>query len=88
MTIEWELEKAKAFEEIEVEKEKFQLARDTEDAKIMLADETFLDEHAKKWLAEKKKEINDRREGATSEQAARRQEEEAAWMQAEMDVRI
>ena len=35
-----------------------QLARDAKDAKILLADETLLDKHAKKWLVEKK-EIND-----------------------------
>ena len=52
-------------------------------------DETILDEHAKKWLADKKKEINDRREyevaraTAAADHAARMREEEAARMQAE-----
>ncbi|KAE8775427.1 hypothetical protein D1007_52042 [Hordeum vulgare] len=56
----WKLEKAKTFREIEFEKERLQLAPDAKDAKIMLADETLLDEHAKKWLADKKKEITHR----------------------------
>ena len=60
--IKWEHEKAKTSVDIELEKERLQLARDAEDAKIMLMDETLLDEHAKKWLADKKKEINDRRD--------------------------
>jgi hypothetical protein len=85
--IKWKLEKAKTFGEMELEKERLQLARDAEDAKIMFADETLLDEHAKKWLADKKKEINDRREyeaaRAAADHAARMQAEEAARMQAE-----
>ncbi|KAE8787486.1 hypothetical protein D1007_38543 [Hordeum vulgare] len=48
--IEWELEKAKTFGEIKLEKERLQLARDMEDAKIMLADETLLEEHEKSGL--------------------------------------
>uniref|UniRef100_R7W737 DUF4005 domain-containing protein n=1 Tax=Aegilops tauschii TaxID=37682 RepID=R7W737_AEGTA len=47
--IKWELEKVKTFGEIELEKERLQLARDVEDGKIMLAYETLLEEHAKKW---------------------------------------
>ncbi|KAE8795102.1 hypothetical protein D1007_30044 [Hordeum vulgare] len=58
--IKWELQKVNTFEEIELEKERLQLSRDVEDAKILLVDESTLDEYAKKWLAEKK-EINDRR---------------------------
>ena len=63
------------------------------DAKIILADETVLDEHAKKWLAEKKKkmeEINDcraleaAREAAAADQIARMQAEHATQMQVEM----
>ena len=46
--IKWELVKAKTFGDIELEKERLQLARNAEDARIMLADETLLDEHAKK----------------------------------------
>ena len=46
--IKWELKKAKTFGDIELEKERLQLARDVNDAKIMLADEILLDEHAKK----------------------------------------
>ncbi|KAE8775885.1 Homeobox protein HOX1A [Hordeum vulgare] len=55
-----ELENVEAFGEIELEKERLQLTRDAEDVKIMLTDETFLDEQVKKWLAEKK-ETNNRR---------------------------
>ncbi|KAE8803602.1 hypothetical protein D1007_20553 [Hordeum vulgare] len=99
-TIKWELEKAKTFEEIELEKERLQLSCDAEDAKIMLADESTLDEHAKKWLVDKKKEINHCRAleaaraatAATAEQvvrmhalkATRMQAEEATRMQADM----
>ena len=57
--IKWELEKAKTFGDIELEKERLQLSQDVVDAMIMLADETLLDEHVKKWLADKKKKIND-----------------------------
>jgi hypothetical protein len=77
---------------MELQKERLQLARDAEDTKIMLVDETILDEHAKKWLADKKKEINDRREyeaareAAAADHAARMQAEEAARMQAEQDA--
>ncbi|KAE8803373.1 hypothetical protein D1007_20722 [Hordeum vulgare] len=60
VAIKWELEKANAFGEIEF-KERLQLARDAEGAKIMLAGETVLYEHAKKWLVEKNKEIKNRR---------------------------
>ena len=68
-------------------KEMLQLAWDGEDARIMLADETLLDEHAKKWLADKKMEINDRRKCEAARAAvARMQLEEAAWMQAEQDA--
>lgn len=92
--IKWELEKAMTFGEFELEKERLQLARDAEDAKIMLADETLLDEHAKKWLAHKKKEINDHREyeaaraaaAAAADHAVRTQAEQAARMQAEQDA--
>ncbi|KAE8785382.1 putative oxidoreductase [Hordeum vulgare] len=100
--IKWELKKAKTFEEIELEKERLQLARYTKDAKIMLADESVLDEHAKKCLAEKNKEINDRRApeaamavaaadraaGMQAEQAVRMQAEMVVRMQTEMDVRM
>ncbi|KAE8775868.1 hypothetical protein D1007_51583 [Hordeum vulgare] len=81
-----ELEKQKAAIkwklEIEVKKERLQLARDAENAKVMLTDETFLDEHAKKWLAEKKKEIHDHRtlDAARAAVAA----EQATRMHAEM----
>ncbi|KAE8796715.1 hypothetical protein D1007_28365 [Hordeum vulgare] len=60
-TIKWELEKAKTFGEIELEKQRLQFAKDAEDAKIILADDTHLGVPAKKCLAEKKKEINYRR---------------------------
>ncbi|KAE8818978.1 hypothetical protein D1007_03183 [Hordeum vulgare] len=50
VAIKWELEKAKTFGEIELEKERLQLSRDVKDAKIMLADESTLDEHAKNGL--------------------------------------
>ena len=59
--IKWELEKATSIGDIELENERLQLARDAKDERIILADETLLDEHAKKWLADKKKEITDRR---------------------------
>ena len=75
--IKWELEKAKTFGDIELEKERLQLARDAEDARIMLTDETLLDEYAKKWLADKK-EINNHRDYETARAAAAR-------MQAEQD---
>jgi hypothetical protein len=84
--IKWEVEKAKTFGDIELEKERLQLARDAEDARIMLADETLLDEHAKKWLADKKKEINDRRDYEAA--AARMQAEEVARMQAEQAAQL
>jgi hypothetical protein len=84
--IKWELEKTKTFADIELAKERLQFARDAEDARIMLTDETLLDEHAKKWLADKKKEINDRREyEAARAAAARMQAEEAARMQAKQN---
>ena len=51
-----------------------------------MTDETLSDEHAKKWLVDKKMEINDRRKyEATRAAAARMQAEEAARMQAEED---
>ncbi|KAE8817973.1 hypothetical protein D1007_04331 [Hordeum vulgare] len=80
--IKWELEKAKPFGVIELEKERLQFARGTEDAKIMLVDGTHLDAHAKKWVAEKK-EINDRRahEAATTAATV----EDATRMQAKHD---
>ncbi|KAE8780565.1 hypothetical protein D1007_46256 [Hordeum vulgare] len=56
-----QLKKAKTFGETELEMERSQLAWNAEDAKIMLANETVLDEHVTKWLTKKKKEINDRR---------------------------
>ena len=40
--IKWELEKANTFGDIEPEKERLQLSRDAEDARIMMADETPL----------------------------------------------
>ena len=46
--IKWELEKVKTFGEIELEKERLQLARDTHDVKIMLADKILLNEYARK----------------------------------------
>ncbi|KAE8799658.1 hypothetical protein D1007_24904 [Hordeum vulgare] len=46
--IKWELQKAKTFEETELEKERLQLAHGAEDVKIMLADKSVLDEHAKR----------------------------------------
>ena len=46
--IKWEMEKAQTFGEIELENKRLQLARDAEDATIMLTDESTLDEHAKK----------------------------------------
>ena len=52
--IKWKLEKAKTFGDIELEKERLQLARGEEDARIILVDEPLLDEHAKKWLVDKK----------------------------------
>ena len=69
-----------------------QLARDAGDAKIMLADESSLDEHAKKWLLEKKQQINNCRameaaraaSVAAAEHAAMMQAEHAARMQAEL----
>ena len=69
--IKWELEKAKTFGDIELEKERLQLARDAEDARIMLADETLLDEHAKKWLAEK--EFNEHKEYEAARVAAEKE---------------
>ena len=66
-----------------------------EDAKIMLADETLLNEDTKKWLVGMKKEINERREYEAAravmeivgqearmhaEQEARMQTKHAAWM--------
>jgi hypothetical protein len=75
--IKWELEKAKTFGDIELEKERLQLARDAEDARIMLADETLLDEHAKKWLADKK-EINDRSEYKAARAAAEMEHRQAS----------
>ncbi|KAE8804491.1 hypothetical protein D1007_19529 [Hordeum vulgare] len=89
-TIKWKLKKAKTFEEIELEKERLQIPRDAEDVKIMLADESILDENAKKRLAEKKNEINNRRawkatkDAATTDHEARMQAEQATRMQAEM----
>jgi hypothetical protein len=77
----------KTFGDIKLEKERLQLARDAEDAKIMLADETLLDENAKKWLADKKKEIHARR-AAAEEEAARMQAQEAARIQTEQHVRM
>ena len=62
--IKWELEKAKVFGDIELEKERLRFIRDAKDAKIMLTDETVLDEHAKKWLKDNKKEINKRNKRA------------------------
>ena len=62
--------------------------------RIMSAEYTFYDEHAKKWLTDKKKEINDRRKYVAArttaarmqaEQAGRMQAKEAARMQAEQD---
>lgn len=57
VAIKWELEKTTTFGKIELENKKLQIARNV-DAKITLADEIILNEHAKKWLVEKKK-IND-----------------------------
>ena len=55
----------------------------------MLVDETLLDEHAKKWLVDKKMEINDRRKYEAARAAvARMQSEEAARMQALQAVRM
>ena len=57
------------------------LARDAEDARIMLADETLYDEHSKKWLVDKKMEINDHRKYEVARAAAARmQSEEASQM--------
>ncbi|KAE8779065.1 homeobox protein hox1a [Hordeum vulgare] len=73
------------------EKERLQLVRDVENAKIMLADETLLNEHAKKWFAEKKKEINDHmaqevaRATAAVDHVARMHAEHTARMQAEQN---
>ncbi|KAE8796060.1 hypothetical protein D1007_29104 [Hordeum vulgare] len=53
MTMKWGLEEAKTFGKIELEKERLQLARNAEDKNILLANEILLNEHAKKWLAEK-----------------------------------
>ena len=43
VAIKWDLEKAKTFGDIELEKERLQLARDTEDSSIMLASASLLD---------------------------------------------
>ena len=93
--LKWELEKAKTLGEIELEKERLQLARDVNDVKIMLADETLLDEHAKKWLVGIKKEINEGREHeaarvamATEEGEARMQAEHVPSMHAEQETLI
>ncbi|KAE8821464.1 Trehalose-phosphate phosphatase [Hordeum vulgare] len=50
----------------------------------MLADESVLDEHAKKWPAKKKKEINDRRPIKT----AKALENQAGGMQAEQIIDV
>ncbi|KAE8770887.1 hypothetical protein D1007_57262 [Hordeum vulgare] len=54
VAIKWKLEKAKTFGEIELEKERLQLSCNTEDAQIMLVDESTLDEHTKNgfWTVE------------------------------------
>ncbi|KAE8814036.1 putative oxidoreductase [Hordeum vulgare] len=84
-TIKWELKKANTFGEIELEKERLQLAWDTKDVKIMLADETHLNAQAKKWDAEKKKEINYRR---VQEAAGAAAAEHATKMKAEHVARM
>lgn len=76
--IKWELEKAKTSGDMELEKERLQLERDVEDARIMLADESLLNEHVKKWLVDKKMKINDCRKYEAARAAAAR-------MQAEQD---
>nr|XP_020194376.1 chromatin-remodeling ATPase INO80-like [Aegilops tauschii subsp. strangulata] len=87
--IKWELDKAKTFGDIELEKEWLQLARYAEDVRTMLADETLYDEHSKKWLVDKKMEINDRKKyEAARAAAARMQAEEAAQMQVEQAARM
>ena len=43
-----------------------QIARDAEDANIILMDESLLDKHAKKWLEKKKKKINECRDYETA----------------------
>ena len=66
-----------------------QLARDAENARIMLTDETLYDKHSKKWLVDKKMEINNRRKYEAARAAtARIQVEETAWMQAEQAARM
>ena len=66
-----------------------QLARGAEDARIMLADDTLYDEHVKKWLTDKKMEINDRKTYVAAKAAATQmQAEEAARMQAEQAARM
>lgn len=47
-SIKWELEKAQTFGEIEIVNKWLQLSQYAEDVKIMLTDESTLDEHAKK----------------------------------------
>ena len=85
-----ELEKAKTFGDIELEKKKLQLAPDADDARIMLADEDplgFL--YAKKWLADKMKEINDRRDyEAVRTIATQMQAEETTRMQTKQPARM
>ena len=49
----------------------------------MLGDESTLDEHAKKWLVDTKKEINDRRSLEVAKAATAAAAEQAAMMQAE-----
>ncbi|KAE8775883.1 hypothetical protein D1007_51604 [Hordeum vulgare] len=86
--IKWELQKAKTFGDIELEKDRLQLSHDAEDAKIMLADEFTLNEHAKKWLVGRKKETNDRRALETARAAMNGPAEQEARMQAAIVARM
>ena len=58
----WELKKKKTIQTTKLDKERLNLARDTEDSKIILQDASLLNEENKKWLHMKKKEIHPQRE--------------------------
>ena len=47
---------------MDLEKERLQLARDTEDSRIMLTESNLFDPEGNKWLVARKKEINMSRE--------------------------
>lgn len=57
-----ELEKVKAYEAIELEKEKVRLTRITEESRIMLADTILMNEDHNNWFINKN-EINERNNG-------------------------